>query len=495
MSTPLVRVRVRGIYATALTKLLLDAGFQIVQASRVISERFSIPQIPAPADVTVKDANDPSEILVIGYPQHAKEVLKTLMDALPYSFYWKSKLPLHATVRAKIKGVKNGTCIGEVGPLTVEIDGVDECTEGREIIASVVRPAVKPNETPKVRPGARVVGDYVILYECSERRVTFSEHIRSSTRRAELLSIATSLSRENICVHWRSSAQYGDPTDLQRHIQELYNLLAQVKKELDSSPSGTVKGGELVAIASLSSVDKRRLDELRSAVIPTAPLHHTLKSLEPEKQDIIDLLDILSKHVDQTTLYRAEMEYIASSITGRRLPLYHVKPDGTTVKLGEAYVESAVAENGELEVRVKRIVRGQGYYDGLNVEKEPGDVIETTITTGRWYIVHHYYSKSGELKGTYININTPPEITTSKIRYLDLAVDVVKKPGSKPQVLDLDELARALSQGMLPFQLACKAIETVNEHVGEDSIRDTVQALENNIRQTLIEALDRCRGT
>ena len=49
-----VRVRVRGITATAVSKLLLDKGFRIVQASRIIQERLGAEFDPSPADVTVK---------------------------------------------------------------------------------------------------------------------------------------------------------------------------------------------------------------------------------------------------------------------------------------------------------------------------------------------------------------------------------------------------------------------------------------------------------
>jgi len=37
-----LRARVRGIYATALTKLLMEGGFEVVQQSPVIAERFGV---------------------------------------------------------------------------------------------------------------------------------------------------------------------------------------------------------------------------------------------------------------------------------------------------------------------------------------------------------------------------------------------------------------------------------------------------------------------
>jgi len=45
-----VSVRVRGLYGTALTALLLTQGHRIVDASAVIQERFGLPHRQAPED-------------------------------------------------------------------------------------------------------------------------------------------------------------------------------------------------------------------------------------------------------------------------------------------------------------------------------------------------------------------------------------------------------------------------------------------------------------
>lgn len=52
------RVRVRGIYSTALTALLLERGFTIVEPSPVIQQRLGLPEDAAPPEVTVSDRAD-----------------------------------------------------------------------------------------------------------------------------------------------------------------------------------------------------------------------------------------------------------------------------------------------------------------------------------------------------------------------------------------------------------------------------------------------------
>lgn len=56
MSKNSYRVRIRGKYATAISKLVLDLGYTIVQASDVIISRFGINVDNSAPDVTIKDS-------------------------------------------------------------------------------------------------------------------------------------------------------------------------------------------------------------------------------------------------------------------------------------------------------------------------------------------------------------------------------------------------------------------------------------------------------
>lgn len=59
--------KVRGIYATALTNLLLKSGqFRIVQPSEEIRERFQLPDSPEPPDIEVRDLEDGQGVVASG---------------------------------------------------------------------------------------------------------------------------------------------------------------------------------------------------------------------------------------------------------------------------------------------------------------------------------------------------------------------------------------------------------------------------------------------
>jgi Ribonuclease G/E len=79
----LTKVRVRGIYATALSHLFLKNGYKIVQPSDVIADRLNISFDNSPPDATVKDVEDDS-ILVIGKPYEARSVFHLLSKSLKF---------------------------------------------------------------------------------------------------------------------------------------------------------------------------------------------------------------------------------------------------------------------------------------------------------------------------------------------------------------------------------------------------------------------------
>ncbi len=469
MQSGVARVRVRGIYATALTELMLAAGFQVVQASQVIASRLGIPQLELPADVTLKHSdNEPSELVVVGYTWAAEKVVEVLRRELPYSFYWVSRLPLHATVKARVTGSRDGRCMTSVGGVEAELV-TDECPEpGTALVAGVVRPGVKPGETPRLAPGPRVIGDYAILYQGSQPRVTISEHIRSREKRAELMSIAADYTSRGYSVHWRSSARSATAETLRSHLEELANQLEEVAKKAEQGSEGIYSEGETVAVVRLSRPDKEKLDKLRSKTTPTMPWHHSVKSTAPELSTVVDYAEKLIPHgVEEEKLLLGLLDYLAERLQQTRtVKIIHVKPNGEAITLGEATVASASRENGRLVLVLERRVRSRGVYDGLGVEKEPGDRIETIVDTGSWVVKHTYYSRSGEVKGTYYNINTPPEVTPDAVIYLDLEVDVVKtREGTR--VLDLDELEKWANLGVVTEELKKRAIEEAEKLAGK----------------------------
>ena len=110
-------------------------------------------------------------------------------------------------------------------------------------------------------------------------------------------------------------------------------------------------------------------------------------------------------------------------------------------------------------VTVERAMTGGGTYDALGVERREGDVATTTFVEGRWWYPTVYRGADGDHRGTYVNVCTPVEVFPDCARYVDLHVDVVKRPGGEVRRVDDDELDAAVEAGDVPEPLAERARE------------------------------------
>ena len=76
------RVMIRGIYTTALTKLLTDEGFLISQPSIITAERFGVKRVHE-RNVVIVDREDRQGVRVEGEAEPAETLVTTLAQALP----------------------------------------------------------------------------------------------------------------------------------------------------------------------------------------------------------------------------------------------------------------------------------------------------------------------------------------------------------------------------------------------------------------------------
>ncbi len=79
----MVRVKIRGIYTTALTGLFLESGLTIVDPSPVIRERFGIEPSGEEEEVAISDRGDKQGVIAEGMKEGVDLVVKILKDAFP----------------------------------------------------------------------------------------------------------------------------------------------------------------------------------------------------------------------------------------------------------------------------------------------------------------------------------------------------------------------------------------------------------------------------
>jgi hypothetical protein len=86
----MVSARVRGIYSTALTRLLLDNSFEIVQPSEFIIERFGLLReegLNVQPDLEVHDRLDRQGVIVTGEARSVDEFINILKSTLDDAIY------------------------------------------------------------------------------------------------------------------------------------------------------------------------------------------------------------------------------------------------------------------------------------------------------------------------------------------------------------------------------------------------------------------------
>ena len=81
-----MKVKVRGVYSTAVTKILTDAGIEITQPAEAIKSAFNIKSDDRP-DVMVEDIESRQGVYVFG--NGAKGVIDALKKHLKFSIFYK----------------------------------------------------------------------------------------------------------------------------------------------------------------------------------------------------------------------------------------------------------------------------------------------------------------------------------------------------------------------------------------------------------------------
>ncbi|MEB3806234.1 MAG: DUF402 domain-containing protein [Desulfurococcales archaeon] len=454
----LYAVRVRGIYATALSVLLHRKGFLLSDASRIIQQRLNILYASRAPEVTVKSLEDkPDYILVIGYPWDAGEaVYKALLEELPYAVTRRGTLGLYTIADAR----SLGDCRVELpGGVEGRLDS-GECPEpGEAVRVTIVREALEPRRSIVARSELRVVGRHAIVSRPGSG-VSFSEHIRDPELKASLIALAGKIvDLDEYHVHFRSGSRLASESVIAGEVESLLSELDKYHREKPSGEPRIVRRGEFIALLGLPSPSKSHLDGLRREITPTIDRHHSIKSFSDESSSLVDCAE--AQLGIGGTLRGIGIEYyLMSRQTGKKVVVEHHKPDGDLIRLGPYTVKAARFSEDVVEVDLERRLKGGGTLDGLGVEKRPGDWVKTRIRSGDWFIVHEYYSGSGNLLGVYANINTPVEFGPGRIKYFDLYIDVVKRPGGEARVIDREELDHAYSSGLITRSLYEKALET-----------------------------------
>ncbi|MEM2240118.1 MAG: DUF402 domain-containing protein [Candidatus Bathyarchaeia archaeon] len=456
-----MRVYLRGIYSTALTRLMLDEGFEISYPSRTIAVRFKIGGLNVKPDVAVVETSDKQGVLVRGLPEKVESAVKTVVERLKYVFVRKSLVNVGSVYKGFVAGNTEDGVLVDLGSFKGLVQNGRGLNTGDYVLVQTYKPVWKSGESVSLRRHITVDGFYMSLTQ--NNLVAFDEPLRKSPRFRELLNLSSIIRREEWGIRWKSTAVRAPVEELLREFEELKEKAKLLRKSC-STESTLILEGE--AVYKLEFPCKNLLDDLRSKVVPTVRGHHVYRCFR-EFGAAVDLAELmLARGVDRVFIEDCLDRLIGfkSVEVGSRLNFEHRKLDGTVLTL-----TPGVVEHVEFDLlTVRRRIYGPGLYDGLGISKETGDYALTRFKPGDWLIEHRYFSNRGEFKGIYININTPVEVVKGLVRYVDLAVDVSAKPGGELKVHDMDELKEFYDKGVVQepvFLGALKALEEAKARI------------------------------
>jgi len=457
--------RIRGIYSTALTKLLLDCGFEIVQPSTTLKDRFELERNMESPDIDIYDRYDKRGVRVLGKAEAVKAFKSILQAHFDDVIIREWKVTADGIYKGLKKHLDTDThsVLVDIGSAIGKVDEEEiRDSNAKHVVVQVERRRIGTKE-PILTTEIKIPGKYAILIPGHQVKV--SRKILDWQKRSHLIQLGKDLNLRDWGVIWRTSAA-DQPTEVLRN--EVARLLEEgesvlKKAEQVDAPAVLWEGSHSME-TEFPALSKRKFDELRGVVTPTLDGHHFYKTCGKEISSAVDMAEKLleegksCKEVEDLLQKTIQKEYPE---VGSVIEIEHVKLDGRVFHLGEALIESLDNDNSAIEF--SRVFKREGVYDGLKTRKEPGDIAITDAKVGEWYFKTRYFSKDGESKGTYVNLNTPVELYPYGVRYVDLEIDVCVWPDGRIEVLDEERFENAVREGLVTQKLT----EIVREKLQE----------------------------
>jgi len=451
-------VRVRGIYTTAVTQLLAEAGIDVVQASGPIEGRFDATFPVERAAATVETTDDQQGVGVSGDRATVERVLAALSDVARDTLWWADSLPERAIYTGTVTETLGSGAVVDCGDGEgfLPYSNSDDRVQTGDTVRVQVRSGSAPwtDGRPVLDTTVAVRGELLTLERGGSNSTTAAG--------PAMLDVIAADPREGWGVSWQGASDDASFDALADALSAANERAAAIDDALADGDTTDIEphcdyGGGATKWVWFGRESRFALDESRRAVTTTMQGHHRVKAGSRSASAAVDYVEALCADPGRD----AETDF-PFAVTARQfgpqaggsLTIGHGKPDGRLITLGRAEVQSVESDG---TVTVEREMSPGGTYDALGVPKEAGDIAETTLKEGRWWYPTVYRDSDGEGKGTYVNICTPVEIFPDTARYVDLHVDVLKHADGTVERVDDDELDEAVESGDVPEVLADRA--------------------------------------
>jgi protein associated with RNAse G/E len=449
------RVRVRGIYATALTRLFGTGASEVVLASEPIRDRFDAGFDVAPPDATVSTTGDRQGVGVVGGIDAVRVVRERLDGVGIDTLSWTDPTPAGAVFEGVVTDTLGGGCVVDLGEGEgyLAYDDAEGYVEGGDALRVQVREPAPPwgEDRPALSTDLVVDGGLVEL-----RRGASGGGGTGNSEAARMASLLSVDPPDGWVPRWTPPAEDADMDALRAALERANDRADAVTRALaeadpDTAPARLITPLETVWVW-FGRESRFALDDRRREVTTTMPGHHRTKAATDAASAAVDFAEAVCEPSGEFPFAAVTRQF--GPREGDRIAIEHGKPEGRLITLGRGDV---VEYDPDGAIRVEREMTPGGSYDALGVERRSGDVAATKFVEGRWWYATVYRDAEGETRGTYVNVCTPLELFPGAVRYVDLHVDVVKHADGRVERVDDDELGAAVEAGNVPERLAERA--------------------------------------
>ena len=199
-------IRIRGMFASALTKLAQDFGFTIVDPSDVVKERFELQQNYEPYQLELRD-NEKRGISVCGKPEYVREFVNKLREIITHTVIRETNVEINSIYKGRVLQVdynKNAVYV-DLGRITVFLpfsNTTKRLMDADEVVVQV-KELPFSKRMPIVNMKYSVSNDYAITIQTDEVRVSNKIEGR---KRTSLLELGKKIKGIGNGLIWRTAA-------------------------------------------------------------------------------------------------------------------------------------------------------------------------------------------------------------------------------------------------------------------------------------------------
>ena len=470
------RIRIRGIYTTAVTRLLLDADIAVVQASEPIRQRFDADFADTAHDATVAMTDGRQGVGIYGGPDAVAAVGDCLSGVARDTFAWEDPTPPGAVFDARVTETLGSGAVVDLGPAEgfLPYDATDAYLEAGDAHRIQVQESAPPWGDRRAELGTEIRAErgFAALVRGREGVTVDTRDDAAGRELAGMTDLLGIDLPDGWGLVWSHTATRAGMDALETALEGAVDRADALDAALDEDGASAAADAEREPTPQRVTApdagwwvwfgreSRGALDDARRRVTPTMPGHHRTKAASEAASTGVDLAEALCGSAlgadgdapDDFPFGVVTRQF--GPAEGDTVAIHHGKPDGRAFPLGRGEVTEWDADG---TVEVTRTISGSGSYDALGTARDAGDTAVTKFREGRWWYPTVYRGEDGASKGTYVNVCTPVECFPDAIRYVDLHVDVVKRPDGTVERVDDDELDAAVDAGEVPPAAAEKA--------------------------------------